>query len=223
MTEREILQQFRNTPQGQGLLKAIRFAEGTNGPQGYQTKFGGGTFSDMSRHPGQVVNSGGYSSAAAGAYQFLPGTWDSQAKRLGLQNFGPESQDIAALALARNRLLPIGGLAAVSKGGLTSQVSAQLAPEWASFPMENGKSAYGQPVKPLSQLQQVYGNIANVAPKPQPVVDPQPIQNPAPSPYTFANAAKELVMKQLFLQPPGGIGLGASNGLGLLNPLAFYP
>ena len=170
MTERQILEQFRKTPAGQKLLKTIRFAEGTSGPKGYQTMFGGGTFQDMSRHPDKVVRSGGYSSAAAGAYQFLPGTWQSQASRLGLKGFGPEEQDIAALGLARNRLKSIGGLATVEKEGLSQRVAAALSPEWASFPTETGRSYYGQPVKSLSKLQEVYGQ--QVAPAVETVAKP---------------------------------------------------
>ncbi len=157
MNERQFLEKFRNTPEGQRLLKTIRFAEGTAGPKGYQTMFGGGTFSDLSRHPDRVVRSGGYSSAAAGAYQFLPGTWQSQASRLGLKGFGETEQDIAALALARNRLMDIGGLETVRKEGLSKRVAAALAPEWASFPTETGRSYYGQPVKSLESLQRYYG------------------------------------------------------------------
>ena len=171
MTERQILEQFGKTPAGQKLLKTIRFAEGTAGPKGYQTMFGGGTFSDMSRHPDKVIKSGGYASAAAGAYQFLPGTWQGQASRLGLKSFSPEEQDIAALGLARNRLMDIGGLATVQKEGLSQRVAAALSPEWASFPTETGRSYYGQPVKSLSQLQQVFGQeaapAATAAPAPK--------------------------------------------------------
>jgi muramidase (phage lysozyme) len=133
--------------------------------------FGGGTFSNMSRHPDKVVRSGGYSSAAAGAYQFLPGTWQSQASRLGLKGFSPEEQDIAALGLARNRLMDIGGLATVQKEGLSQRVASALSPEWASFPTESGKSYYGQPVKKLSDLQKIYGQdvpLTTGAPGPSP-------------------------------------------------------
>jgi muramidase (phage lysozyme) len=171
MSERQILEQFRKTPAGQKLLQTIRFAEGTAGPKGYQTMFGGGTFSNMSRHPDKVVRSGGYSSAAAGAYQFLPGTWQSQASRLGLKGFSPEEQDIAALGLARNRLMDIGGLATVQKEGLSQRVASALSPEWASFPTESGKSYYGQPVKKLSDLQKIYGQdvpLTTGAPGPSP-------------------------------------------------------
>lgn len=168
MNERQFLEKFRQTPEGQRLLKTIRFAEGTAGPKGYQTMFGGGTFSDLSRHPDRVVRSSGYASAAAGAYQFLPGTWQTQASRLGLQKFGPAEQDLAALALARNRLMDIGGLETVRKEGLSQRVAAALAPEWASFPTESGRSYYGQPVKSLAALQQYYGS-APVTTAPQAV------------------------------------------------------
>jgi len=157
MNERQLLEQLRLTPEGQKLLQAIRFAEGTAGPKGYQTMFGGGTFSDTSKHPDTVISSGGYKSAAAGAYQFLPGTWRSYANRLGLKSFTPEEQDIAALSLARDKLMNIGGLAAVKQEGLSPRVSAALAPAWASFPTLSGKSYYGQPVKSLESIQKVYG------------------------------------------------------------------
>jgi muramidase (phage lysozyme)/murein DD-endopeptidase MepM/ murein hydrolase activator NlpD len=193
MNERQLLEQFRQTPEGQRLLQAIRFAEGTAGPKGYQTMFGGGTFSDLSRHPDTVVASGGYKSAAAGAYQFMPGTWSSYASRLGLGTFGPKEQDIAALALARDKLMKIGGLSALKQEGLSPRVAAALAPAWASFPTESGKSYYGQPVKSLSSIQDVYGRV------PAPVADTQTqIQSEAVSPvsiprFDFKSALKNIV------------------------------
>lgn len=181
MNERQVLEKFRQTPEGQRLLKTIRFAEGTAGPKGYQTMFGGGTFADMSRHPDRVIRSGGYSSAAAGAYQFLPGTWQSQSSRLGLKGFGPEEQDVAALALARNRLMDLGGLETVRKEGLSQRVAAALSPEWASFPTESGRSYYGQPVKSLASLQKYYGDVPLAAPaSPATVTPPPPTSAPQP-------------------------------------------
>jgi muramidase (phage lysozyme) len=160
MNEKEFLRQFRNSAEGKKLLETISFAEGTrrsNQTDSYRVMFGGGLAPSLKRHPDKVISSpGGYSSAAAGRYQFLPGTWQSQASRLGLSGFGPEEQDIAALALARNRLMPLGGLSVLQKEGLSPRVAAKLAPEWASFPTESGRSYYGQPVKALSELQKVY-------------------------------------------------------------------
>ena len=208
MTERQILEQFRKTPAGQKLLKTIRFAEGTSGPKGYQTMFGGGTFQDMSRHPDKVVRSGGYASAAAGAYQFLPGTWQSQASRLGLKGFGPEEQDIAALGLARNRLMGIGGLATVEKEGLSQRVAAALSPEWASFPTETGRSYYGQPVKSLSKLQEVYGQQVAPAASPAPV---------AVAPKQDSRSVEEILSSSLGLKEKPEFNLNQQVTQGLLQ------
>lgn len=139
-----------------GLQQAISKAEGTwreNQP-GYNVLFGGGTFGDFGRHPDRVISSpGGYSSAAAGAYQFMPATYAEAARELGLRDFSPASQDLAMLYKVRQRLMPAGGLAALTKEGVLSpRLQAYLAPEWASFPTATGASAYGQPVKRSSQV-----------------------------------------------------------------------
>lgn len=152
---RELLKQ----PQVRALLNTIRYAEGTPGPAGYQTMFGGGKFSDLSRHPDQVVRSGGYSSAAAGAYQFLPGTWKGIAGELGLKKFGPEEQDIAALGLIERR----GALQPFLGGAKFGTVMDKLAPEWASLPTAAGQSYYGQPVKKLGDLYKYYEDQKKLA------------------------------------------------------------
>ena len=119
--------QLLQRPQVRALLNTIRYAEGTPGESGYRTMFGGGKFSDLSQHPNRVIKSGGYSSAAAGAYQFLPGTWQGVAGELGLKRFGPEEQDIAALRLIERR----GALDPFLKGEKFGKVMDKLAPEWA--------------------------------------------------------------------------------------------
>ena len=132
-------------------LDAIAYAEGTDknltGDNGYNVIFGGGTIKDLSRHPDRVVSGGGYSSAAAGRYQFMPKTWQETSTKLGLKDFGPASQDLAAVQLMRNR-----GVDPFS-APLTPQNIAKLAPEWASFPTLAGKSFYNQPVVPFNQIQ----------------------------------------------------------------------
>jgi murein DD-endopeptidase MepM/ murein hydrolase activator NlpD len=86
------------------LLEAISLVEGTAGPEGYRTMFGGGKFQAPPwKHPDSVVRTTGYSSAAAGKYQFLPGTWAEAEKALGLSDFSPANQDKAALWLAKRR------------------------------------------------------------------------------------------------------------------------
>ena len=163
MTERELLQSYVSKPAIQNALRVIRFAEGTErgGPDSYRVMFGGGLAPDLKRHPDKVIKGGKYASAAAGAYQFMPPTWEAQAKALGLADFGQQSQDLAAVRLMRNRLMPIGGLSVLEKEGFSPRVSAALAPEWASLPTEKGVSYYGQPVKKLSDLQKVYNQPSN--------------------------------------------------------------
>ncbi len=143
------------TPQRRALLNTIRYAEGTwkQGHEGYRTLYGGGRFSSLAKHP-EVVVVKRYTSAAAGAYQFLPGTWKEAANKLSLRSFKPHNQDQAALYLIDRR----GVLDQVDRQGLTRDVMAVLSKEWASFPSHNGLSAYGQPVKKATELANFYAN-----------------------------------------------------------------
>lgn len=150
---------YRITPERRALLNTIRFAEGTWTPgsdEGYRLLFGGGRFSDLRSHPDVVVRRG-HASAAAGAYQFLPHTWRAAARSLGLKDFRPGSQDQAALWLAERR----GALRQLESQGLSRDLLARLAPEWASLPTQAGGSYYGQPVKSAAELQAFYsGELA---------------------------------------------------------------
>lgn len=145
---------YRLTPERQALLATIRYAEGTwkhGSDEGYRTLYGGGRFESLERHP-EIEVRRGYVSAAAGAYQFLPATWKSAARDLNLNDFGNESQDQAALHLVEKR----GALQRFDREGLTPEVLATLAAEWASLPTLAGSSAYGQPVKGHQELQDFY-------------------------------------------------------------------
>lgn len=145
---------YRITPERRALLNTIRFAEGTwlgGSPEGYRTIYGGGRVASLERHP-EITVSRGYVSAAAGAYQFLPRTWDAAARRLGLDDFSPEAQDQAALHLIEER----GALNRFDQNGLCAEVLARLAPEWASLPSRGGGSYYGQPVKGVAELLAFY-------------------------------------------------------------------
>ncbi len=145
---------YEITPQREALLRTVRLAEGTlkQEEDGYRVLFGGGTFKNLDHHPNKVIRKGRYTSAAAGAYQFLPPTWKIAKKALNLRDFGPDSQDQAALFLIQRRCaLPL-----ADEGKLTRQLVAKLAPEWASFPKVNDKSYYGQPVRRFSELDRFY-------------------------------------------------------------------
>jgi len=74
--------------------------------------------------------------------------------------------------------MDLGGLETVRKEGLSQRVAAALSPEWASFPTETGRSYYGQPVKPLAELQKYYGAAPVAAPASSSAVTPPP---PVPS------------------------------------------
>jgi lysozyme len=146
---------FAITPERRALLNTIRYAEGTwaNGQEvGYRILFGGSLFQSLDRHPNRVMRTARYASAAAGAYQFMPFTWDMVTRALGMPDFGPESQDQAALFLVQRR----GALHLADRGELSPDLVARLAPEWASFPTLAGRSFYGQPVKRLNDLRRFY-------------------------------------------------------------------
>lgn len=186
MDDRARLEQYLQYPQIQGLEAAIRAGEGTLGPNGYRTMFGGGLFSDFSRHPDRVISSGRYSSAAAGAGQFMPKTWEGVSNALGLTDFSPSSQRLGIAYLADQRLKPIGGLEAVIKEGFTPRVSNLLAPEWASLPTFEGKSYYGQPVKKFDELRRVYDSIA-ASPSRGQGVDSMPAASSPATPTASSN------------------------------------
>lgn len=145
---------YRITPERRALLNTIRYAEGTwigGSREGYRVLYGGGRFQSLDRHPEIVVRKR-YTSAAAGAYQFLPGTWGEAASKLRLSDFSPASQDQAALYLVEKR----GALRSFEQQGLSAAVLARLSPEWASLPASHGGSYYGQPVKSRDELRQFF-------------------------------------------------------------------
>lgn len=144
------------TPERRALLDTLRFAEGTwkdGSPDGYRVLYGGGLFDNLERHP-EISVQLRYTSAAAGAYQFLPDTWKAVAHQLGLSSFEPHNQDQAALHLIERR----GALTIFDQAGLTADVMARLAPEWASLPAHHGGSYYGQPVKSRQELIAFYNS-----------------------------------------------------------------
>jgi muramidase (phage lysozyme) len=63
---------------------------------GYDVMYGGGKFTDMSKHPHQAQTAGGVTSDVAGRYQFKGSTWDEQAAKYGYKDFSPQTQDTAA-------------------------------------------------------------------------------------------------------------------------------
>lgn len=148
------------------FLFMIRTAEGTAGPNGHRTMFGGRLFDGWGDHPRiahRFTDKAGRQlwTSAAGAYQFMavspiPGggstrvdTWDRLQARLGLPDFGPASQDAAAVELIREA----GALADVRAGRFDAAVS-KVRRIWASMP----GAGYSQPEKSLDALRIAYLN-----------------------------------------------------------------
>lgn len=146
-------------------LRAIRVAEGTAGPDGFRTMFGGALFVDFADHPRRPkqFRSGGRLlwTSAAGAYQFMavspiPGggstrvdTWDRMKRKLGLSDFSPASQDAAALELIREA----GALNDLKAGRFDAFVD-KVRGVWASLP----GAGYGQPERSLASLRSAFVN-----------------------------------------------------------------
>jgi lysozyme len=146
------------------FLLVIRYAEGTAGPNGYRTLFGGRLFEGWADHPRvaqRFTDRAGRTlwTTAAGAYQLLavsiiPGgastkmdTWDRLKRQLALPDFSPASQDRAAVAL----LDEAGALDDVRAGRFEAAVvkSRRI---WASLP----GAGYDQPERTLADLARVY-------------------------------------------------------------------
>jgi muramidase (phage lysozyme) len=129
-----------DNPNVRSFLDMISAAEGTT-KHGYNTLFGGGKVESLADHPRQLFDftettGRPNKTTAAGRYQFLSNTWDEQAKKLGLSDFGERSQDLAAVNLLQER----GILPDVLQGNWESAVK-KSGPIWASLP----SSPYPQP------------------------------------------------------------------------------
>lgn len=138
-----------NNSNVQALLRVIRAGEGTSGPNGYKTLFGGGTFDSFADHPRVTVNRSGYTSTAAGAYQFIVSSWDETKRVMGLPDFSPRSQDLAALG----RIAARGALDDAKAGNFDAAIK-KIAREWASLP----GSPYGQPTISWDRARTIYAS-----------------------------------------------------------------
>jgi muramidase (phage lysozyme) len=137
------------------FLRVIRSGEGTADQGGYNRLFGGGTFSSFADHPRQIIKKSGYTSSAAGAYQFITSSWDETKRVMGLVDFSPTSQDFAAIG----RIAARGALDDVIAGRFDTALG-KVAREWASMP----GSPYGQPVISLQTARSVYASNGGSTP-----------------------------------------------------------
>lgn len=186
MTRDELVAASRE-PNVRALLDAIAACEGTAGPEGYQTMFGGGRFDSFTDHPRRAITASlagkPITSTAAGRYQFLRDTWANLVKQYGFPTFAPTWQDAGAVALIVEKR----ALEDIRAGNLDAAV-AKLATTWASLP----GAPYGQPVKHPAFVRDIYlragGRLDGGAPieartvPPTIGVRPDPAPQPKPEP-----------------------------------------
>lgn len=183
------------------FLWMIRAGEGTATDSGYRTMFGGGLFDSFADHPRRVIKASGYTSTAAGAFQFLSRTWDGLVKQYSLTDFSPHNQDMGAVALIRGR----GALADVFAGRIEAAIT-RCNREWASLP----GSPYGQPTRTLAKALETYriagGQLA-------PVVAPEPkTETPTMAPFIpLAISAISEVVPSLIKMFGGGSDISERN------------
>jgi muramidase (phage lysozyme) len=133
-------------------LWTLRVCEGTAGADGYRTMFTGKLFNNGFKDHPRITNSATVRgrtiySTAAGAYQFLTSTWDELARKLRLPDFGPASQDKAAVQLLKQ----CGALQYVKEGNIT-EASKRATRIWASLPGNN----YNQGGKSLAAVKSYF-------------------------------------------------------------------
>ena len=125
--------------EGKAFLDAISTGESP----AYNVRFDGGkgaTFDSYDDHPriSEKIKSGPYkgnTSDAAGKYQMLSKTWDRYRNMMGLEDFSPENQDLAAWQLARDSYGKLAGrdlLQDLQKGNY-GEITKVLSSEWASL------------------------------------------------------------------------------------------
>ena len=145
------------------FLDMLAFSEGTstNGAtqnNGYDVVVTGAdgkpeVFADFSDHPfnrgrpSKVINNRGLTSNASGRYQFMLRDWHHYRDQLGLKDFGPESQDLWAVQLIRER----GALPLIDVGNFALAV-ARCSNLWASLP----GAGYGQHENQIAKLEFAY-------------------------------------------------------------------
>lgn len=108
-------------------------------------------FTDYSKHP--RTRNADLNSDAAGRYQFMGRYWAHYRDTLHLPDFGPSSQDIWALQLARE----CHALEDIEAGRILDAIK-KCRSRWASFP----GAGYGQPERRVSELLAAFSSAGGV-------------------------------------------------------------
>jgi muramidase (phage lysozyme) len=120
-----------NHPNVRAMLRVIRNGESSQDDAvAYRMICGkrGAQFSSFADHPRPSLPSP-CSRGAAGAYQFIIKTWDWVRGEMGLRDFSPASQDLAALGM----IAYLGALPAVLAGDVATAVR-KMKGTWTSLP-----------------------------------------------------------------------------------------
>lgn len=157
------LDELSRNPNVRVMLDLIARAEGNTD---YNTLVGGGKFKDFSSHPNKTVylrsrdkagNVKIIPSDAAGRYQIMGFNWQPYAKRLGLKDFSPASQDKIAIQMLIDR----GAMNAILNGDFKNAVK-KTGSQWVSLPSTEIKQGYGPKSwkwvnNNIAELSQQYG------------------------------------------------------------------
>jgi muramidase (phage lysozyme) len=188
---RSDLQRLLTDRRIRAFLKAIRLGEGTADAKGYSRLVGGGEFEGFADHPRKlVVLSPKLSSTAAGAFQFLAGTWAALVKQYGFPDFSPACQDEAATAL----LCEKGADKLILADRIEDAVSV-VNTIWASLP----GSPYGQRTVSIQQFMSAYGNAMDAGYSPvydQPIVESKPVEK------TVSQAVADVAVSAISIANP---------------------
>lgn len=142
----------------EAFLDAIAACEGTAGPDGYRTLFGGKLFDGYVTHPNirapfkQTDGAMNYSTAA-GRYQIIYPTFVSLQAKLGTVDFTPQTQDAMALEL----IAEAGAMADVKSGNFQAAID-KCSRIWASLPA----STYPQPKRSFAFAQNAFVNAGGM-------------------------------------------------------------
>lgn len=146
LTRRQQAEMYLQEPNMRRYLDLLSYSEGTT-KNGYNTTFGGGRLEDLSKHPNIIWGkTGDGKTTATGRYQFLGRTFNEQAQKLGLTDFGPQSQDLAAVSLIMQR----GAVQDILNGDIDS-ANRKLSKEWASLPYNNSPHQKQKTVEEIAQ------------------------------------------------------------------------
>lgn len=181
---RQRLEAALQNPNVKIMLETIKAAEGIK--HGYNTGFGNTIIESLADHPRErkpfkTTKGETKHTTAAGAYQFLEGTWDEEAKALDLVDFGQHAQDLAALSRIEKR----GALDDVLAGNFQAAVQ-KLGTEWASLPSSNYDQNKRSWDYTNSLIAQLGGNI-------MPTTDTRINEPEAPPTTLTTNAADDMV------------------------------